>query len=122
MPNASHPAFFGGEAALANGVYYLTFGDGVPFGYYSYAYFPYLYHFDAGFLYFIDANDGGNGAFLYDFTSASFWYSSPADWPYVYDFGLNSWLYYYPNQADTTHYTTNPRYFYDFNTSAIITR
>ena len=31
-------------------------------------------------------------------------------------------LYYYPNPTDSTHYTTSPRYFYDFGTGAIITR
>ena len=32
----SHPTFFDGEAALSNGVYYLTFPNSNVFGYYSY--------------------------------------------------------------------------------------
>ena len=85
--------------------------DGTPFGYYSDAYFPYLYHFDVGFVYFDAANDGTDGAYLYDFGSRAWWYTNPALYPYLYDFGLNAWLYYLPNPNDKTHYTTNPRYF-----------
>ncbi len=118
----AHPAFFHGEMYLSNGVYYLTFSDGNPFGYYSYAYFPNLYHFDLGFVAFDAADDRVNGAYLYDFTSGAWWYTNPALFPYLYDFGLNAWLYYFPNPNDRTHYTTAPRYFYDFGTGQIITR
>ena len=120
--NTAHPAFFSGEAALSNGVYYLTFPNGTPFGYYSYNSYPHLYHFDAGFVYFTESGDSASGAYLYDFTGKAWWYTSPAVWPYLYDFGLNAWLYYYPNASDATHYTTNPRYFYNFGTKAIITK
>ena len=118
-----HPAFFTGEAALADGVYYLAFNNGNLFGYYTYAFFPYLYHFDLGFEYYIDANDGHNGAYLFDFASGHFWYTSPTyPFPYVYDFGLNSVLYYYPSTNNVGHYTTNPRYFYNFATGKVITQ
>ncbi len=116
----SHPAFFTGEAALSNDVYYLAFSNGNIFGYYTYAYFPYLYHFDAGFLYFID---GGNStAYLYDFTSNSWWFTSPSLWPYLYDFNLNHWLYYFPDTANPGRYTRSPRYFYDFGAASVIIR
>ncbi len=114
--------FFSGAASLGSENEYLAFSDGNPFGYYNAAYAPYLYHYDAGFSYFLDAGDSVGGAYLYDFTSGAFWYTSPTLWPYVYDFGLNSYLYYYPNTSDKTRYTTNPRYFYNFGTGAIITR
>ncbi len=55
----THPAFFGGETLVADGVFFLTFPNGTPFGFYTYAFFPYLYHFDLGFLYFIDAQGRG---------------------------------------------------------------
>ncbi len=116
----ARPAFFSGEAALGNNIYYLAFPNGNVFGYYSTAYYPYLYHFDAGFSYFVD---GGNAsAYLYDFTSGSWWYTGAALWPYVYDFSLNSWLYYFPDATDATRYTRSPRYFYNFTTRSVITR
>ena len=121
-PGMPHPQFFTGETALGNGVYYLTLPDGVPFGYYSYDSYPYLYHFDLGFEYWLPTGDGADGAYLYDFTSGTWWYTSPSEWPYLYDFTLGATLYYYPNSTDSTHYTTNPRYFYDFGNDAIITR
>ena len=114
--------FFSGASALGSENDYLTFSDGKVFGYYNAAFAPYLYHYDAGFSYFIDSGDNTGNAYLYDFNSSAFWFTGSAYWPYVYDFTLGSWLYYFPNSSDATHYTTNPRYFYDFNTSSIITR
>ena len=97
-----HPAFFTGEVALNNGGYYLQFPSGNPFGYYSYLADPhYVYHFDLGYEYVFDANDGVGGVYLYDFKSNGFFYTSPVfPFPYLYDFALNTVLYYYP---DTTH-------------------
>ena len=118
-----HPPFFNGEVALANGVYYLGFPNGNFFGYYTFAFFPYLYHFDLGFVYFVDAQDAARGAFFYDFTSGSWFYTSPSfPFPYLYDFGLNALLYYYPDAGNPGTYTKNPRYFYNFRTGQIITR
>lgn len=118
-----HPAFFAGEAALSNGVYYLAFPNGTPFGYYSYLSDPsYVYHFDMGYEYAIDANDGNGGIYFYDFASGHWWYTGRTfPFPYVYDFSLRSLLYYYPDQNDSTHYTTNPRYFFLFSTNKIVT-
>ena len=98
-----HPAFFSGEVSLGNSVYYLQFPNGTPFGYYSYLTDPrWIYHFDMGYEYWFDANDGHSGIFFYDFS-------------------LNSVLYYYPDPNNPGHYTTNPRYFYNFATGQIIT-
>ncbi len=123
---ALHPPFFQGEVSLSNGVYYLQFpssNGGNIFGYYTYAFFPYLYHFDLGFLYFVDAQDSARGAFFYDFTSSSWFYSSPSfPFPYLYDFGLNALLYYYPDSGNPGSYTKNPRYFFNFRTGQVITR
>jgi hypothetical protein len=123
-PTPTHPAFFSGEVLLGNGIYYLQFPNGTPFGYYSYLSDPYwIYHFDMGYEYWFDANDGHNGIYLYDFAANTFFYTSPSfPFPYLYDFGLNTVLYYYPDPQRPGHYTTNPRYFYNFATHQIITR
>jgi hypothetical protein len=117
-------AFFTGEIPLGNGVYYLLFPNGTPFGYYAYLTDPHwIYHFDMGFEYWFDANDGHNGIYFYDLAANTFFYTSPSfPFPYLYDFGLNTVLYYYPDLQRPGHYTTNPRYFYNFATHQIITR
>ena len=120
----AHPAFFTGETAVGNGVYYLTLSSGNYFGYYSYLSDPhYIYHFDLGYEYVFDANDGNDGVYFYDFTSNDFFYTSPKfPFPYLYDFGLKATLYYYPDTTNAGHYTTNPRYFFNFATGQIITK
>ena len=121
----STPAFFTGEVALSNGVYYLAFPSGNYFGYYSFLANPsYLFHFDLGFEYVFDAADGKSGVYFYDFASSTFFYTSPTfPFPYLYDFTLNSVLYYYPDPNNAGHYNTDGiRYFYDFNTGQIITK
>ena len=119
-----HPAFFAGEVALDNGVYYLSFPDGGYFGYYSYlSDSHYIYHFDLGYEYLFDAKDGKGGLYLYDFASDTFFYTSlEYPFPYLYDFTLKTVLYYYPDTTSPGHYTSNPRYFYDFATGKIITK
>ena len=118
----AHPAFFAGEAALGNGVYYLALPNGNPFGYYSYL--PdanYIYHFDFGYEYLADANDGQGGIYLYDFASSHWWYTGRNyPFPYVYDFTLSAVLYAFPDANNAGHYTANPRFFYDFGISQII--
>ena len=95
-------SFFAGAVALSGGFYYLKFSNGVPFGYYNLDLAPYLYHVDLGFEYLIDAADGRQGIYLYDFTSGTFWYTSSGLFPYLYDFSLNTFLYYYPTRANPT--------------------
>jgi len=120
---AAHPPFFTNEVSLGNGVYYLQFPNSTPFGYYSYLSDPrFIYHFDMGYEYWFDANDGHSGIYFYDFASNHFFYTSPSfPFPYLYDFSLNAVLYYYPDTQRPGHYTTNPRYFYNFATGQIIT-
>jgi hypothetical protein len=122
MEDTPHPAFFSGETAVGGGVYYLAFPNSNVFGYYSYdSGGNYIYHYDLGWEYYEDANDSNHGIYLYDFSSGDWWYTSPQyPFPYLYDFTLDATLYYYPDTARTGHYTTNPRYFYDFGTNAII--
>ena len=112
-------AFFAGAASLGKGVYYLGFPNGNYFGYYAYLSDPnYLYHFDMGYEYVFNANDGHSGVYLYDFKSNGFFYTSPSfPFPYLYDFNRNSVVYYYPDPNNAGHYNTDGvRYFYDTKT------
>lgn len=113
--------FFDNQASLGNTIYYLAATTNNPFGYYSLAYYPYVYHVDLGFEYFFDAQNSTDGAYLYDFTSGHFWYTSPTLFPYLYDFTLTNWLYYFPvlngNGTQSGYYYTNPRIFHEFNGS-----
>ena len=121
----THPAYFTGEVALNNGVYYLAFPNGDYFGYYSYLTDPhYLYHFDLGYEYLFDAADGKSGVYLYDFASDTFFYTSPTfPFPYLYDFTLNTVLYYYPSPNNPGHYNTDGyRFFYRFDNGQIIVK
>lgn len=119
---AQHAAFFGGEAALSNGVYYLQFANSNYFGYYSYLQDShYIYHFDMGYEYVFDSMDP-NSVYFYDFTSQHFFYTGATLFPYLYDFTLKSYLYYYPNSQQQGRYTSNPRYFFNFGTGTIITQ
>ncbi|HWF17882.1 MAG TPA: fibronectin type III domain-containing protein [Verrucomicrobiae bacterium] len=114
--------FLAGSGAVSSTVEYLQFPDGVVFGYYDSTSYPWVYHFDMGWEYFMDAGDGQGGVYLYDCLSNTFWFTAPSLFPYLYDFTLNSWLYYYPNSQVPGTYTSNPRYFYDFGASQIITK
>ena len=125
LGNTLPSAFFTGQVGLGNGVDYLQFLSGTPFGYYSYLSDPnYIYHFDLGYEYVFDANDGKKGVYFYDFASSDFFYTSPTfPFPYLYDFSLNTVLYYYPDPNNAGHYNTNGvRYFYDFATGKIISK
>ncbi len=125
-----HPAFFDGGAALAAAVDYLAFTTGNFFGYYAFLSDPnYLYHFDLGYEYVFEANDGSDGVYLYDFASSTYFYTSPAGgiaFPYLYDYSLNTVLYYFPDPDQTDHpgrYNTDgTRYFYDYATGEVISK
>ena len=123
---SDHALFFTGEVGLQNKVYYLTFANNNNiFGYYSYLSDPrYIYHFDLGYEYWFEANDGKNGVYFYDFKSGHFFYTSPTfPFPYLYDFTLGTTLYYYPDPTNPQRYNTNGvRYFYNFKSGAIFTQ
>ena len=64
-----------------------------------------------------------NGVFLYDFASSSFFYTAQNfPFPYLYDFSLKAFLYYFPDANNPGRYTQNPRYFFNFSTGQIITK
>ncbi len=127
--NAIYPPFFLNEHSLSNGAEYLAFNEpssaDTVFGYYSHLTDPhYIYHFDLGYEYVFDANDGKAGVYFYDFASKTFFYTSPSfPFPYLYDFSLKSALYYYPDPNNAGRYNTDGvRYFYDFATGQVITK
>ena len=115
-----HPAFFAGEVALGSGVYYLQFPDGNLFGYYAYTGGGFIDHFDMGYEY-VDPVSSGNGVYLWDYASGHWFYTNPSLFPYLYDFTLNAWIYYFPDTKNAGHYTTNPRYFVNLATGQIFT-
>ncbi len=84
----------------------------------------YLYHFDLRYEHRFDASDGKSSVYLYDSTSGTFFYSSPSfPFPYLYDFTLNTVLYYYPDPNNPGHHDTDGvRCFYNFATGQIITQ
>jgi uncharacterized repeat protein (TIGR01451 family) len=116
---SGHPAFFTGEVALANSVYSLQLADGNPFGYYGYLASGWIYHFDLGYVYVFAGN--GPEVYLWDMSSGHWWYTNTSQFPYLYDFTLHAWLYYFPDTHNAGHYTTNPRYFVNMSTSQIFT-
>lgn len=115
-------AFFLGQVDLNSHVEYLQFSTGNAFGYYTTTDFdfPLFYHLDMGFEYYFDANDGVHGCFLYDFSSQTFFYTNPQSWPYLFDFSLNHWLFYFPDQTKPGRMTSKPRQFYDIGAGGTI--
>jgi hypothetical protein len=118
--NAQLPtAFFTGEASLGSGVYYLQSPSGNLFGYYNFPSSSMLYHYDMGFEGFIAGP--GDTIYFYDFSSSHWWYTSNSLFPYLYDFNLRTWIYYFPNTKAVGHYTANPRYFSNLSSGLIFT-
>jgi hypothetical protein len=70
-----------------------------------------------GYEYWWDANDGLSGIYFYDSMSTHYFYTSPSfPFPYLFDFNLNTVLYYDPDPNNPGHYSHNPRWFYNFAT------
>jgi hypothetical protein len=117
-------AFFNGEQSVSAVWNYLQFPDGNLFGYYAFLQgsasteSAYLYHADLGYEYVQTAGSPG-GEYFYDFSSGHWWSSSASLFPYLYDFTLNAWLYYFPNTQNPGHYTTGPRSFANLTTGTI---
>jgi len=112
--------FFNGSVSLGSGVLYLQFPDGTPFGYYSVLTSNWIFHFDLGYEYVDPANDAANSVYMWDLASGHWWYTGPAEFPYLYDFTLNAWLYYFPSTVPG-RYTSDPRDFTNLTTGKTIT-
>jgi len=76
------------------------------FGHYLYGSYPLVYQYNLGYEYAYAGPNGG--VYLYDYTSGHFWYTQSGYFPFVYDFTLNCYLYYYAGNG-------SPRYFYKFS-------
>jgi len=116
------PSFFGGEILVGSGWYYLPFPNGQPpnyFGYYYYNSFPWLYHADMEWEYFIPGSTG-NGAYLYDNLLGQWFYTDPLHFPFLYNFSAAAWYWYEPAQSNPGHYTSNPRWFANMSTGTWI--
>jgi uncharacterized repeat protein (TIGR01451 family) len=111
---SGHTAFFAGEDFLGGSIYYLQFQDTNLFGYYGYLSSSILYHQDMGYEAFIPST--GGQIYFYDFAAGHWWYTSASLFPYLYDFTLNTWVYYFPDTTHPGHYTAKPRSFVNLGT------
>ena len=109
LGTVSGGAFFGGEVWLGSGVEYLQFPNKTAFGYYTLVASTIFYHYDMGYEALVAGS--ASDIYLYDFASGHWWYTGNTLFPYLYDFTLKTWIYYFPNTANPGRYTTNPRYF-----------
>jgi uncharacterized repeat protein (TIGR01451 family) len=116
---ASAPAFFAGSVNGGGGFEFLQFPDGIDFGYYAFVGGGWLYHLDMGYESVVAGP--GTGVYFWDLASGHWFYTDAATFPYLFDFTLNAWLYYFPDTQSPGRYTTNPRYFSNLTTGAIFT-
>ena len=108
-----HSSFFQGETVVGGGFYNLPF-----FG--EYAYFPgntAIYHTTLGEELIFPNTDSSRGIYFYDQDSGHIWYTNPATYPYIYDFNLNAWLFYFTNSGNGK---VGTRSFYNFATGKFI--
>lgn len=90
------------------------------FGFYNSLFWPYLYHGHPGWEFFPDADDGVGGAYLYDSKLAQWFYTNPAEFPFLYNFTADAWYYYFPSNSQPLHYSTNPRVFENMSTQTLV--
>ncbi len=124
-----HPVFFTGESTVNGTNFDLWFPDGKPFGDYAYLvsltysgawlWSGWIYHADMGYEYVTPGN--GPEVYLWDLASGHWFYTNVSLFPYLYDFTLKAWIYYFPATNNAGHYTTNPRYFANMTTGQIFT-
>jgi hypothetical protein len=118
--------FDGQQPSSVPGWSYLQFPDGTPFGYYVFlegsasTADSWIFHADLGYEYLEPGATAGS-LFMYDLASGHWWYTASSQFPYLYDFTLNTWLYYFPNPNVLGRYSTNPRYFGNLATDTIFT-
>ncbi|HYA35390.1 MAG TPA: S53 family peptidase, partial [Candidatus Binataceae bacterium] len=112
--------FFNGEALLGGGWGFLSFTNGTPFGYYNYNFYPWLFHGDLGFEYFVDGRSSSGGIYLYDQSLGQWFYTDPASFPFLYNFAAGAWYYYFPDSNNPGHYLTNPRIFENVTSKQMI--
>jgi hypothetical protein len=118
------PPFFADEQPLGGSWYRLTFPSSVLFGTYNYDYFSsgVIYHMDWGFFGFLPEETDQTRVWFYDYVSKSYFHTTRAEYPLVYNWETNKFLRYFLDPNDpSNHYTTNPRRFYeDQNPQAVV--
>jgi hypothetical protein len=119
--NLSPLPFFNGEYNGGGGMLLLHFPDGTSFGYFAYLGGSWIYQLDLGYESVIPANDASNGVYMYDLKSGHWFYTNPGSFPYLYDFTLRAWLYYFPSSTLSDRYLSNPRYFANMTTGLVFT-
>jgi hypothetical protein len=113
--------FFAVAVDQGNGTYFENLPGGKFFGYFAYIGSSIISHADLGYESIMAANDGANGIYLYDFKSGHWWYTNPSAFPFLHDFTLKAWIYYFPAQGSTGHYSSNPRNFVNMTTGQFFT-
>ena len=98
---------FLGNDPGGNAVYYLPY-----FNTYTLEYFPYVYKYNFGYLYFLGNGGTSTDLYVYDFTAREILYTKPGLYPYFYDFNRSAFLYYFEG--------SNPRVFYNFGTQQFL--
>jgi hypothetical protein len=116
---ATPSPFFAGSVNGGFGTQYLQFPHGNIFGYYGLLGSGWMYHVDLGYEYVSPGS--GPDVYLWDLASGHWWYTDTSSFPYLYDFNLNTWIYYFPNTTSPGQYTTSPRYFSNLTTAQIFT-
>jgi hypothetical protein len=119
-------AFFDGQelSSVTNWDFLQFPGGSTPFGYYSFAQGSastanaWLFHANLGYEYVIPGSAPGS-EYFYDLASKHWWFTSSSLFPYLYDFSLNSWLFYFTNPQSPGQYSANPRYFSNLTTQTI---
>jgi hypothetical protein len=112
--------FFTGTVNGGGGTQFLQFPYANIFGYYAFLGGGWMFHVDLGYESVTpDTND--TGVYFWDLASGHWFYTNSQQFPYLYDFTFNAWLYYFPDTTKPGHYTTNPRYFVNMTTGHIFT-
>ncbi len=79
------------------------------FGYFDTGFYPWIYHLTLGFLYPCATADSNIWFYDPQMKGGSFWWTSATLFPYVYRASDGAWLYYEVGSS-------NPRWFFNFNT------
>lgn len=130
-PPSSNSAFFATAQYIGSGWYYMVFPDSNLFGYYAFtsggSYSPTaaIYHDDLGYE-SIEPGSASGTAYLYDYASGHWWYTSLSLFPDLYDYTLGAWIYYVPppwegEPSNPGHYTSSPRWFENLTTGVYFT-
>ena len=111
--------FFAGSVDGGFGTLYLQFPNGKIFGYYVFLSGGGMFHADLGYEAVIPGN--GPEVYMWDMSSGDWWYTNASTFPYLYDFTLHAWIYYFPDTNKAGHYMTNPRWFANMTTGQVFT-